>query len=104
MAFDGILYGFFVCGLDFGYYSKKLKNEKYSISDDILRPYFELENVKKGVFGLANRLYGITFKENKSIPVYHPEVSAYEVYDAKGKFLAVYYCDWCATGFMDGTE
>lgn len=79
---------------DFGYYSKKLKNEKYSISDDILRPYFELENVKKGVFGLANRLYGITFKENKSIPVYHPEVSAYEVYDAKGKFLAVYYCDF----------
>ncbi len=79
---------------DFSYYSKKLKDEKYSISDDVLRPYFELENVKKGVFGLANRLYGLTFKENKDIQVYHPEVSAYEVYDSKHKFLAVYYCDF----------
>lgn len=79
---------------DFSYYSKKLKNEKYSISDDILRPYFELENVKKGVFGLAKRLYGISFKENKNIQVYNSEASAYEVYDSKGKFLAVYYCDF----------
>ena len=79
---------------DWSYYSKKLKAEKYSISDDDLRPYFELENVKKGVFGLAKRLYGITFKENKNIQVYHPEVSAYDVYDEKGKFLAVYYCDF----------
>lgn len=79
---------------DFSYYSKKLKDAKYSISDDILRPYFELEAVKKGVFGLAQRLYGLTFVENKDIPVYHPEVSAYDVYDAKGKFLAVYYSDF----------
>ncbi len=79
---------------DWSYYSKKLKAEKYSISDDDLRPYFELENVKKGVFGLAKRLYGITFKENKNIQVYHPEVSAYDVFDEKGKFLAVYYCDF----------
>lgn len=79
---------------DWSYWSKKLKNEKYAVSDDLLRPYFELENVKQGVFGLAKRLYGITFKENKNIQVYHPEVSAYEVFDEKGKFLAVYYADF----------
>ncbi|MBR3408074.1 MAG: M3 family metallopeptidase [Paludibacteraceae bacterium] len=79
---------------DFSYYSKKLKQEKYAISDDDLRPYFELENVKKGVFGLAKRLYGITFKENKQIPVYHSEVTAYEVFDEKGQFLAIYYADF----------
>ena len=79
---------------DWNYYSKKLKQEKYSISDDDLRPYFELENVKKGVFGLAERLYGLKFKENKNIQVYHPEVTAYEVFDEKGKFLAVYYTDF----------
>ena len=79
---------------DFSYYSKKLKQEKFSISDDDLRPYFELEAVKKGVFGLAERLYGIKFKENKKIQVYNPEVTAYEVFDEKGKFLAVYYADF----------
>lgn len=79
---------------DFSYYSKKLKNDKYAISDDIVRPYFELEAVKQGVFGLAKRLYGITFKENKNIQVYNPEVTAYEVFDEKGKFLAVYYADF----------
>jgi peptidyl-dipeptidase Dcp len=90
-------HGFYAAHLmpwDFSYYSKKLKQEKYAISDDDLRPYFELENVKKGVFGLAKRLYGITFKENKNIPVYNPEVTAYEVFDEKGKFLAVYYADF----------
>lgn len=81
-------------GCDWSYWSKKLKNEKYAVSDDLLRPYFELENVKQGVFGLAKRLYGITFKENKDIQVYHPEVSAYEVFDEKGRFLAVYYADF----------
>ena len=79
---------------DWSYYSKKLKQEKYAISDDDLRPYFELEAVKQGVFGLAKRLYGLTFKENKKIQVYHPEVTAYEVFDEKGKFLAVYYADF----------
>ncbi len=79
---------------DFSFYSKQLKAEKYSITDDDLRPYFKLENVKKGVFGLAKRLYGLSFKENKNIQVYNPEVSAYEVFDEKGKFLAVYYCDF----------
>ena len=88
------LYAAHLQAWDWSYYSKKLKQEKYAISDDDLRPYFELENVKKGVFGLAKRLYGITFKENKNIPVYNPEVTAYEVFDEKGKFLAVYYADF----------
>lgn len=79
---------------DWSYYSRKLKDEKYSISDDVLRPYFELESVKQGVFGLAKRLYGITFVENKDIQVYNPEVSAYDVFDAKGNYLAVYYSDF----------
>lgn len=79
---------------DFSYYSKKLKDAKYAISDDLLRPYFELETVKQGVFDLANRLYGLTFKLNKDIQVYNPEVSAYEVFDADGNFLAVYYTDF----------
>lgn len=79
---------------DWSYYSEKLKNEKYALSDDELRPYFELENVKKGVFNLANKLYGLTFVKNPNIQVYHPEVDAYDVFDAKGKFLAVYYCDF----------
>ena len=79
---------------DWSYYSEKLKNEKYALSDDELRPYFELENVKKGVFNLANKLYGLKFVKNPHIQVYHPEVDAYDVFDAKGKFLAVYYCDF----------
>ncbi len=79
---------------DWSYYSKKLKDSKYSISDDVLRPYFQLENVIEGVFGLAERLYGLRFVENKDIPVYHPEVKAYEVFDAEGQFLAVYYADF----------
>jgi len=79
---------------DWSYYSKKLKDAKYSISDDILRPYFELEAVKKGVFGLAERLYGLHFVENKDIPVYHPEVCAYDVFDADNNFIAVYYSDF----------
>ncbi|MGN0228037.1 MAG: M3 family metallopeptidase [Paludibacteraceae bacterium] len=90
-------HGFYAAHLepwDWNYYSKKLKKEKYAISDDDLKPYFELENVKKGVFGLAERLYGLKFKENKNIQVYNQEVTAYEVYDEKGKYLAVYYTDF----------
>lgn len=79
---------------DWSYWSKKMKKEKYSVSDDEIRVYFPLEEVKKGVFGLAKRLYGVTFKENKDIQVYNPEVSAYEVFDEKGKYIAVYYADF----------
>ena len=79
---------------DFGFYSHKLQLQKYNIDAEMLRPYFELSKVIDGVFGLANRLYGITFKENKDIPVYHPDVKAYEVFDKDGSFLAVFYADF----------
>lgn len=79
---------------DNAYYSHKLQLERYNIDAEMLRPYFKLENVIKGVFGLANRLYGITFKENKDIPVYHPDVKAYEVFDKDGSYLAVFYADF----------
>ena len=79
---------------DFSYYSHKLQMEKYNIDAEMLRPYFQLDNVIKGVFGLANKLYGITFKENKDIQVYHPDVKAYEVFDKDGSYLAVFYADF----------
>lgn len=79
---------------DWSYYSEKLKAKKFDMDNERLRPYFELERVKKGVFGLATTLYGITFKENKDIPVYHPDVVAYEVFDKDGKYLAVLYIDF----------
>ena len=79
---------------DFSYYSEKLKNEKYQFDEEALRPYFELSRVKEGVFGLATRLYGITFRRNPDIPVYHPDVDAYEVFDTDGSYLAVLYTDF----------
>jgi peptidyl-dipeptidase Dcp len=79
---------------DFSFYSHKLQLQKYNLDAEMLRPYFELSKVIDGVFGLANRLYGITFKENKDIPVYHPDVKAYEVFDEDGSFLAVFYADF----------
>ncbi len=79
---------------DTAFYSHKLQMKKYNIDAEMLRPYFELSKVIKGVFGLANRLYGITFKENSDIPVYHPDVKAYEVFDKDGSFLAVFYADF----------
>lgn len=85
---------FTVMPWDWSYYSEKLKDLTFNINDEMTRPYFELSNVKKGVFGLATQLYGITFKENKAIPVYHPDVTPYEVYDEDGKFLAVLYTDF----------
>ena len=79
---------------DWSYYSHKLKERIFQFDSEQLRPYFELSNVIKGVFGLATRLYGITFKENKEIPVYHPDVKAYEVYDKDGSYLAVLLTDF----------
>ncbi len=79
---------------DWNYYAEKLKDSKFSVNDEMTRPYFELSNATKAVFGLATQLYGITFKENKEIPVYHPEVTAYEVYDEDGTFLSVLYTDF----------
>ncbi|MCR5131483.1 MAG: M3 family metallopeptidase [Prevotella sp.] len=79
---------------DFSFYSHKLQMERYNLDAEMLRPYFQLDKVISGVFGLANRLYGITFKENKDIPVYHPDVKAYEVFDKDGSYLAVFYADF----------
>ena len=79
---------------DVAYYSQQLKKRKFDLDPEMLRPYFELGNVIKGVFGLATRLYGITFKENKNIPVYHPDVKPYEVFDKDGSYLAVLYVDF----------
>lgn len=80
---------------DFSYWSEKLKNDKYAMDPNMFKPYFKLENVKKGVFDLADRLYNIEFRENNQIEKYHPDVTVYEVYDkADGKFLAVLYMDF----------
>jgi len=79
---------------DFGFYSHKLQLRKFNLDSEMLRPYFELSNVIKGVFGLATRLYGVSFRENKDIPVYHPDVKAYEVFDKDDSYLAVLYADF----------
>ncbi len=80
---------------DFSYWSEKLKNAKYAMDPSMFKPYFKLENVKKGVFDLADRLYNIEFRENNQIEKYHPDVTVYEVYDkADGKLLAVLYMDF----------
>ncbi|MGP1549633.1 MAG: M3 family metallopeptidase [Prevotella fusca] len=79
---------------DVAYYSQLLKKKKYDLDPEMLRPYLELGNVIKGVFGLATRLYGISFKENKEIPVYHHDVKPYEVFDKDGSYLAVLYVDF----------
>ena len=79
---------------DYSYYSNKLKNAKYSYNEEELRPYFELNNVIKGVFGLATKLYGLTFIENPAIPVYHKDVKAFDVNDANGNYIGVIYTDF----------
>ena len=79
---------------DWGYYSHKLQLQKHNIDSEMLRPYFQLQKVKDGIFGLATRLYGITFRLQPDIEVYHPDVEAYEVFDADGSFLAVLYADF----------
>ena len=79
---------------DFSYYSHKLQLQKHNIDSEMLRPYLKLENVIDGVFGLATRMYGITFAENPDIPVYHKDVKAYEVFDNDGSYLAVLYTDF----------
>lgn len=81
---------------DFAYYSEKLKEERYSINDEIVRPYFELNQAIHGAFYLATRLYGITFKQNHDIPVFNPDVKVWEVYDYDGSYLALLYCDFFA--------
>lgn len=79
---------------DAAYYSHRLKVKEYDFDPEELRPYLEVNNVINGVFGLATKLYGITFRENKQIPIYHPDVKAYEVFDANDSYLAVLYVDF----------
>jgi peptidyl-dipeptidase Dcp len=79
---------------DFAYYAQKLKQKKFDFDPDQVRPYLELSNVINGVFGLATRLYGISFKRNDRIQVYHRDVVAYEVYDKDDTFLALLYTDF----------
>lgn len=78
---------------DWWYYAEKVRKQKYALDEEMLRPYFALENVRSGAFFLANRLYGITFRPI-SVPVYHPEVTAYEVLDADESHLGVLYFDF----------
>jgi peptidyl-dipeptidase Dcp len=79
---------------DIPYYAEKLKKEKFAIDDELLRPYFKLENVIAGVFETAKKLYGLTFVQRNDIPLYHKDVTTYEVKNAKGEFLAVFYADF----------
>lgn len=79
---------------DYSFYSNKLKNARYSFDEEQLRPYFELDNVIDGVFGLATKLYGLQFVQNDSIEVYHPDVKAFDVKDDKGQFIGVIYTDF----------
>lgn len=79
---------------DWSYYTEKYKDEKYALNTELVKPYLKLENVKKGVFMLANKLYGLNFTPNDKIGVYHPDVTAYDVTDESGRFMAVLYLDF----------
>lgn len=79
---------------DWAYYSEKLRKEKYELDDELVKPYFKLENVIEGVFETAERLYEITFRANKDLPVYHKDVMAYEVLNKTGKVVAVFLADF----------
>jgi peptidyl-dipeptidase Dcp len=99
---------------DWWYYAEKVRKERYDLDDEMLRPYFELENVRAGAFMLANKLFGITFTERTDIPTYNPEVRVYEVKEADGKHIGLYYTDyfprdnkqggaWCG-GFRNASD
>ena len=87
--------GFQLQPWDWEIYAEQVRKEKYDLDEEQIKPYFELNNVlQNGVFYAANQLYGLTFKERKDIPVYQPDVRAFEVFDADGKPLALWYCDY----------
>ncbi|HIW97056.1 MAG TPA: M3 family metallopeptidase [Candidatus Tidjanibacter gallistercoris] len=86
--------GFRLMPWDWGYVSEKYKNARYALSNEEIKPYLELENVKQGIFTLAEKLYGITFVPNREIPVYHPDVVAYEVHEADGSLTGIIYMDF----------
>jgi peptidyl-dipeptidase Dcp len=79
---------------DWWFYAEKVKKNKYTIDEEMLRPYFMLDNVLKGAFGVATKLYGIKFYERKDIQVYQPDVKVYEVKEANGKHLGIFYTDY----------
>lgn len=79
---------------DWWYYTEKLRQEKYNLNEEELRPYFKMENVREGVFMVANKLYGLNFKKLDNMPVYHPEVDVYEVTDADGSHVSLFYTDY----------
>ena len=79
---------------DFSYWSEKLKNERYTISDAELKPYFRLDDCIDAVFGLAGKLYGLSFEERSDIPVYHPDVKVYDVKNEQGRHMALFYVDF----------
>ena len=87
---------------DWAYWNEQYKNAKYSYNEEEVKPYFELENVKQGIFALAGRLYGISFKENPSIDVYQSDVKAYEVIDNDGSLLGVLYMDFFPLATKNG--
>ena len=87
--------GFKLQPWDWDFYAEQVRKAKYDLDESQIKPYFELNNVlQNGVFYAANQLYGITFKERKDIPVYNPDVRVFEVFDADGKPLALFYCDY----------
>lgn len=79
---------------DWWYYTEKLRNEKYSLNEEEIKPYFQLENVRQGAFAAANKLYGVTLTKLEGIPVYHPDVEVFEVKDADGQQLGIFYVDY----------
>ncbi len=87
--------GFTLQPWDWDFYAQQVQKAKYDLDDDQVKPYFELNNVlQNGVFYAANQLYGITFKERHDLPVYHPDVRVFDVFDSDGKQLALWYCDY----------
>ncbi len=100
---------------DWWYYSEIIRKERYDLDDDEIKPYFTIDNVREGNFKLANKLYGLTFKERPEVPVYHEEVEAFEVFDNDGSHLGILYIDphprpgkrsgaWCGTYRSGGYE
>lgn len=79
---------------DWSYYSQKLKDKKFNLNDELLRPYFELDKCVNGMFEVANKLFGLTFEKNEDIPTYHQDVIAYEVKDTEGNHVSVFYTDY----------
>lgn len=79
---------------DWWYYAEKLKKQKFELTDEMLKPYFELNNVKKGAFSVAHKLYGLHFEERTDIPKYHPDVRVFEVKDSDGSHLGIFYGDY----------